>query len=391
MNIINVPTVSVNESEVKLVSWSKSPGDLVKKGEIICIVETTKSTYDIESESNGYLYYILGEGLMIKVGELLAIISESEETDFSAIFNKMQSEKRELEVNEPLPIKRFTKKAELIAARAGIKIDDIETNESVITEDILASYRELKNANKPVNDDSKHKLSFIEDDLVDSVHTSNRQERVLILGAGGGCNLVLDILTHSSQQRGVIILDGNKSLHNKTMMGVKVLGSIDLIEELWATGKFDAVISTIVKDNDERKEIFENITVKGIPFTNIIDFSANVRSNVKMGIGNLIVSGCYLAPSVTIGNNNFLAAYTAIEHHSVIGSHCTFGPRFTASGKVHIGDSCKFGTGIFVEPFVKIGSNTTIASGAIVTGHIPENSLVKTESRLHIKPKQNKN
>jgi acetyltransferase-like isoleucine patch superfamily enzyme len=171
------------------------------------------------------------------------------------------------------------------------------------------------------------------------------------------------------------------------MMGVRVYGAIDIIEELWTSGQFDAVISTIVKDNDERREIFEAVTAKGIPFTNIIDTTANIRSNVRMGKGNLIVSGCYLAPSLTMGDNNFLAAYTAIEHHSVVGSHCTFGPRFTASGKVTIGDNCKFGTGIFVEPFVKIGNNTTIASGAIITGHIPENSLVKTESRLHIKSK----
>jgi sugar O-acyltransferase (sialic acid O-acetyltransferase NeuD family) len=351
-------------------------------------VETTKSTYDIESEAEGYLYYTLQEGIMIKVGEPLAIITEKEEKDYASILAKMSAPVVKSEEKETPATKRFTKKAELIADKAGIKIEDIVTSESVITEEILNKHIESTRTRSQVKEGSVQKTPIVEDDLVDTYHPVNRQERVLILGAGGGCNLVLDILTRHLHQRAAIILDSNKSLHNKTMMGVKVLGTIDLIDELWAENKFDAVISTIVKDNHERREIYEAVLAKGIAFTNIIDVTANIRSNVKIGKGNLIVSGCYLAPSVTLGDNNFLAAYTAIEHHSTVGSHCTFGPRFTASGKVSIGDNCKFGTGVFVEPFVKIGQNTTIASGAIITGHIPEDSLVKTESRLHIKPKQ---
>ena len=388
MKVIYVPTVSVNENEVKLTGWLKKQGALVKKHEIICEVETSKSTYDIESEAEGYLYYVLHEGLMINVGDVLAIITEKEENDFASIINEANTSKGNNQNVTNVTKKRFTKKAEMIAEKAGIKVDDIETGETTITEEILNRYIISKGYNNEAVKEYARTSSLVEDDLVDSYHQINRQERVLILGAGGGCNLVLDILTRYSLQRAEIILDSNKNLHNKTMMGVKVVGTINMIDELWGAGKFDAVISTIVKDNDERREIFEAITSKGIPFTNIIDVTANIRTNVKLGKGNLIVSGCYLAPSVTLGDNNFLAAYTAIEHHSSVGSHCTFGPRFTASGKVNIGDSCKFGTGVFVEPFVKIGNNTTIASGAIITGHIPENSIVKTESRLHIKSKQ---
>jgi sugar O-acyltransferase (sialic acid O-acetyltransferase NeuD family) len=388
MKIISVPTVSVNEDEVKLVAWIRKPGELVRKGENICVVETSKSTYDVETLYDGYLYYILAEGIKIKVGSSLAIVSEHEIKDYSAIFSKMALDEKKENVNNKVAKRRFTKKAEIIANKLGVNIEDIDSNEQLITEEVLANHIESRKGEMVNKVNSEMLDPLIVDDIVDSVHTFNRQERILILGAGGGCNLVLDILARNSKQRPVLILDSNKSLHNKTMMGVKIVSGIELVEELWAAGKFDSVISTIVKDNNERRDIFENIKSRGIPFANIIDVTANIRSNVKMGEGNLIVSGCYLAPSVSIGNNNFLAAYTAIEHHSVVGSHCTFGPRFTASGKVTIGDGCKFGTGVFIEPFVKIGSNSTVASGAILTGHIPENSIVKTESRLHIKPKQ---
>ena len=387
MEVIVVPTVSVNETEVKLIGWSKKNGDFVEKGEVICEVETTKSTYDVESNSKGYLYYDIEIGTMVQVGELLAIILQSEETDYKQIMKDARILKTAHRENSDSGKKRFTKKAEIIARKYNLSIDDIKSEESIVTEEIINNHIQLNNKLGSNSNENIQSVSFVNDDLVDSYHSTNRQERILILGAGGGCNLVLDSVSRLSHQRAVVILDRNENFHNKNMMGVKVLGSINLLDELWQAGQFDAVISTIVKDNDERREIFEMVQSKGIPFTNVIDITANIKTNVKMGKGNLIVSGCYLAPSVTIGDNNFLAAYAVIEHHSEIGSHCTFGPRFTASGKVSIGNNCKFGMGISVEPFVKIGQNSTIASGATITGHVPDNSIVKTENRLHIKPK----
>lgn len=392
MKIIYVPNVSVNEDEVKLLSWTKNIGEQVKKYEMICEVETTKSTYDIEAESDGYLYYVRIPGEMAKTGEILAIITEASEENFTALIegaSQVHDKKSPpANTNIGITVRKITKKAEILARKSGIDIETIETAEDVITEEVIMRLIEAtNNTTAPKFNTNTRKSKTMSEDLVDSHHPAKRQERILILGAGGGCNLVVDILARTPQQRATLILDNNQATHNKSLMGVDVAGSFTLIEELWGEGKFDAVISTIVKDNAERQQIYEDISALGIPFTNIISDAANIRLNVTMGTGNLIISGCYLAPSVTIGNNNFLAAFTSIEHHSVVGSHCTFGPRFTASGKVIIGDKCKFGTGVFVEPFVNIGYNSTIASGAILTGHIPPNSIVKTESRIQIKQK----
>jgi len=390
MKVIRVPNISVNEDEVKLIYWTKKVGEYVKNNETICSLESSKSVLEIETDSEGYLYYINEENSQLMVGWPLAIITEIEGEDPVKLFetlndNTLKKENLGLSANEK---RKYTKKAEILAKKFGINDREIESVENLITEEIIYKYIE---ANKVKTDSSLQlqKDYLLNDDIVDGIHPENRQERVLILGAGGGGTLVVDILSRVINQRPALILDNNPTTHGKALMGVKVLGDFSLIDELWANGEFDTVISTIVKDNQERQEIFDSITSKGIPFANIIDTTANIRLNVKMGKGNLIVSGCCLAPSVTIGNNNFLAAYTSIEHHSSIGSHCTFGPRFTASGEVKIGDRCKFGTGIFIEPWVKIGQNTTVASGAILTGNIPPDSLVKVENRIHINRKVN--
>jgi acetyltransferase-like isoleucine patch superfamily enzyme len=88
-----------------------------------------------------------------------------------------------------------------------------------------------------------------------------------------------------------------------------------------------------------------------------------------------------------VGDNNFLSAYCSIEHHWVLGSHCSFGPAVVTSSRVRIGDRVRFGTGISVEPAIEIGQDSIIASGLALTGHIPPNSLLKAHTGYSIRPR----
>jgi acetyltransferase-like isoleucine patch superfamily enzyme len=88
-----------------------------------------------------------------------------------------------------------------------------------------------------------------------------------------------------------------------------------------------------------------------------------------------------------VGDNNFLSAFVNVEHHNVLGSHCTFGPGVMTSSRVIIGDRCRFGTGVFIEPGVKIGPESIIASGSIITSEVPARSIVKARVETVIRPR----
>lgn len=55
MEEVFVPAVGMAMDNVVLLEWLKQPGDLVNAGEVIAIVETDKTTMDIESETSGVL------------------------------------------------------------------------------------------------------------------------------------------------------------------------------------------------------------------------------------------------------------------------------------------------------------------------------------------------
>lgn len=72
----------------KIVSWLKQPGDKVKKGESIVVVESDKADMDVESFSEGILgAIVIPEGGVATVGSPIAYIAESE-ADLSAAKEK---------------------------------------------------------------------------------------------------------------------------------------------------------------------------------------------------------------------------------------------------------------------------------------------------------------
>jgi pyruvate dehydrogenase E2 component (dihydrolipoamide acetyltransferase) len=76
---IFMPALSSTMTEGKIVSWLKSPGDKVSKGETVVVVESDKADMDVESFHEGYLATILVEaGQEAPVGQPIALIAETE-------------------------------------------------------------------------------------------------------------------------------------------------------------------------------------------------------------------------------------------------------------------------------------------------------------------------
>ncbi|TVQ45902.1 MAG: 2-oxo acid dehydrogenase subunit E2 [Gloeocapsa sp. DLM2.Bin57] len=74
-----MPALSSTMTEGKIVSWTKSPGDKVAKGETVLVVESDKADMDVESFSEGYLATILvPAGESAPVGATIGLIAETE-------------------------------------------------------------------------------------------------------------------------------------------------------------------------------------------------------------------------------------------------------------------------------------------------------------------------
>jgi pyruvate dehydrogenase E2 component (dihydrolipoamide acetyltransferase) len=74
-----MPALSSTMTEGKIVSWVKSPGDKVEKGETVVVVESDKADMDVESFYEGYLAHIIvPAGESAPVGNAIAYVVETE-------------------------------------------------------------------------------------------------------------------------------------------------------------------------------------------------------------------------------------------------------------------------------------------------------------------------
>ncbi|KAF5445138.1 hypothetical protein F2P56_034210 [Juglans regia] len=76
---IFMPALSSTMTEGKIVSWVRSEGDKLSKGESVVVVESDKADMDVETFYDGYLAAIMvEEGGVAPVGSAIALLAESE-------------------------------------------------------------------------------------------------------------------------------------------------------------------------------------------------------------------------------------------------------------------------------------------------------------------------
>lgn len=75
-----MPALSSTMTEGKIVSWIKSEGDVLSKGESVVVVESDKADMDVETFYDGILAAIVvSEGETAPVGAAIGILAETEE------------------------------------------------------------------------------------------------------------------------------------------------------------------------------------------------------------------------------------------------------------------------------------------------------------------------
>ncbi len=74
-----MPALSSTMTEGKIVSWQKSPGEKVEKGEFVVVVESDKADMDVETFYGGFMATIIVQaGESAPVGSAIALIAETE-------------------------------------------------------------------------------------------------------------------------------------------------------------------------------------------------------------------------------------------------------------------------------------------------------------------------
>ncbi|XVE55022.1 hypothetical protein DITRI_Ditri03aG0127700 [Diplodiscus trichospermus] len=101
---IFMPALSSTMTEGKIVSWMKSEGDKLSKGESVVVVESDKADMDVESFHEGFLAAIMvEEGGVAPVGSAIALLAETEDEIAEAKAKSLSSSSSADQVVEEKP------------------------------------------------------------------------------------------------------------------------------------------------------------------------------------------------------------------------------------------------------------------------------------------------
>ena len=96
VTLVNVPRyialLKNYGSKPVLTKWLKNEGDNVEEGQPLVVVETTKTSLEIDAPTSGTVFHLRQVGDKVNIGDTLGIIanSKSEIVQFQALLTQYQ-------------------------------------------------------------------------------------------------------------------------------------------------------------------------------------------------------------------------------------------------------------------------------------------------------------
>lgn len=190
------------------------------------------------------------------------------------------------------------------------------------------------------------------------------KKKIVLIGGGGHCKVVMDAIRNSKEFTIYGIVDPKLSMV-KLISGVRVIGADDMLPKLLKKGIRNAFIGVGSIGNCEiRKRIYRKLRKNGFHLPVIIHPKAVLASGVKIGNGTFVAAGVVINPGVKIGENAIINTSSSIDHDCVIGNFVHIAPGSTLCGGVAVGDETHIGSGANVVQNINIGKKCLLKAGA---------------------------
>ena len=190
----------------------------------------------------------------------------------------------------------------------------------------------------------------------------NNKKKLILIGGGGHCRSIIDVIEAENTFEIAGIVDHNKSEDIK----YPVLGGDNDLPELIKKYK-NVVISTgQIKSASTRVKLYKIAKKLGGKFPIIVSPNSYVSKNAKIKEGTVIMHHAVINSCVKIGVNTIINTGAIVEHDSTIGDFCHISTKAVINGGSQIGDYCFFGSGSVIIENKMIPSNCIIGAGSVV-------------------------
>ena len=188
---------------------------------------------------------------------------------------------------------------------------------------------------------------------------------IILIGAGGHCKSVIDVVEQEGKFNIVGIVDKPEFLNSKCL-GYPIIGNDSNLVEFSKKYKYALITIGQIKSPLDRIRLFDLAVKANFVLPSIVSPRAYVSKHTTIGRGVTVMNDALINANTSIGDNCIINSKALIEHDVIIESHCHISTHATINGNVKVEKNCFVGSGSVIRENVKIADNTFIKMGSII-------------------------
>ena len=360
---ILIPLLNPNEPEALLVELYVSEKQAVRQGDLLCTLETTKSTAELLAEADGYLLGLrVQAGQTLRAGDLLGYLAETLDEAIESTDSVEQAVSLSNDT-QALDGLRITQPALLLARQHQLDLDQLP-KDMIITE-------------KWIQELLKDKRSQVE---LGTPGGPFDPTAILVYGGGGHGKAVIELLRAMGIYRLVGVVDDGLT-SGETILGLPVLGGKEVLEYLHSQGVHLAAnavggIGNLVV----RIQVFERLAQAGFALPALVHPTACVERSASLAAGVHIFPLAYVGSEARLGYGSIVNTGAIVSHDCSLGDYVNISPGAILAGEVQVGSGALVGMGVTINLRVKIGPRARIGNGATIKNDVPAQGIVRAGS-----------
>lgn len=197
------------------------------------------------------------------------------------------------------------------------------------------------------------------------------KEKIILIGGGGHCKSVIDVIEQENKFEIAGIIDVKEKIGSK-VLNYEIIGCDDDIEKLSKTYRNFIITFGQGKSNTFRKNTYNTLKKLNLNLPIIQSPSSHVSKHASVGEGTVVMHGAIVNAAAKVGVNCILNTQSLIEHDAEVGNHCHISTKASLNGTVKMGNSVFAGSACVIADSLSVCDNVTIGAGSSVIKSITE-------------------
>lgn len=356
---VMVPMLNPNEPEAVVVEHTAAEGQLVSVGDVLCVLETSKSTEELAAEAEGFVIgWRAAPGELVNAGDLLCYLATS--PDWAAPPVPESSPGSDV-LPEGL---RISQPALALARDRGLDMNRLPIGPMVTVSMVQSALGEP---------------AAVSGDATDR-EAGDDPTALLLYGGGGHGKTLIELVRRGAAHHLVGVVDSGLE-PGDMVLGVPVVGGDEALAAVRDRGVVLAVngVGGIARVGD-RVAAFDRLSAAGFRCPAVVHESAVVEPSVQLPSGCQVLAHAYVGSDSRIGFGSIVNTGVVVSHDCVLEEYVNLSPGALLAGGVRVGAMTLVGMGVTVNLGVSIGRKARVGNSAVVKADVPDGQVVAAGS-----------